>query len=159
MEILEKLFGSVAKVKIIKLFLFNPETAFDAAQVAERTQVSVGVTRKEIGNLFRADFLKPRIFSKEIRLQKNRKFVSARKKSRGWTLDPKFPYLEALESFLANVNPFKHKDIINKLSRAARIQLLIISGIFIKDPDSRVDLLVVGDNIKEGMMENIIKSI
>ena len=47
--------------------------------------------------------------------------------------------------------------IVNKIS--VNIQLLIISGIFIKNPDSRVDLLVVGDNLKLSSLENIIKTI
>ncbi len=159
MEILERIFGSLAKVKAIKLFLFNPETAYDSAEVALRTQVSIGTARKEINNLFRIGFIKQKSYSKEIRKQKNRKVTIIRKRSNGWTLDPKFPYIEALSLFLSNINPFRHKDIIDKLSRAGKIQLLVISGIFIKDPDSRVDLLVVGDGLREGTMENIIKTI
>ena len=73
--------------------------------------------------------------------------------------DPKFPYTESLEIFLGNVNPFHHKEIIKKISRACKIQLLILSGLFIKEPDSRVDLLVAGDDLKEGMLENVIKTI
>ncbi len=159
MEILERLFGSSSKVKLIKLFLFNPDSAFDSMEAALRAQISIGLARKEINNLFRGGFVKPRVYYKEIRSQKNRKPILIRKKVSGWILDQKFPYLEALEVFLSNINPFKHKDIINRLSRAGKIQLVAISGIFIKDPDSRVDLLVVGDNLKESTMENIIKTI
>lgn len=159
MDILERLFGSSAKVKIIKLFLLNPETAYDIAQTAERAKVSMGVARKEINNLEKIGFLKPKFYIKEVKRQRNRSIEIFRKRSNGWTLDPKFPYIGALESFLSNINPFKHKDIINKISRAGKMQLLIIAGIFIKEPDSRVDLLVVGDNLKLGPLENIIKNI
>jgi len=159
MEILERLFGSAAKVKVIKLFLFNKDEAYDTLQTSERSQVSVGVARKEINNLARIGFLRPRIYTKEIRRQKNRRMSIGRKKAHGWTLDTKFPYIEALELFLTNINPFRHKEMIQKLSRAGKIQLLIISGIFIKDPDSRVDLLVAGDNLKQGMLDGIIKNI
>ncbi len=159
MDILEKLFGSAAKVKIIKLFLMNPEATYDSGEASMRAKVSRGVVRKEIGNLERVGFLKQKFYTKEIRRQKDRSIKVFRKRVNGWTLDQKFPYVEALESFLSNINPFKHKDIIDKISRAGKIQLLIISGIFIKDPDSRVDLLVVGDNLKQNQLENIIKTI
>ena len=66
MDILEKLFGSAAKVKIIKLFLFNPDDAFDVAQTAERSKVSIGVARKEISDLEKIGFLKPKTYTKEI---------------------------------------------------------------------------------------------
>ncbi len=159
MDILEKLFGSAAKVKVIKLFLFNPEMAFDTSQTAERTKVSKKVIRRETANLREMGFLKPKFYIKEVRRQKNRGLQTFRQRTNGWTLDPKFPYIEAIESFLSNINPFKHKDIIDKISRAGKIQLLIISGIFIKDPDSRVDLLVVGDGLKQNQLDNIIKTI
>lgn len=159
MDILEKLFGSAAKVKIIKLFLFNPGSAFDSSQAAERAKVSRAVTRREIANLEKIGFLKPKFYIKEIKRQKNRSIETFRKRVNGWTLDQKFPYIEAIKSFLSNINPFKHKDITDKISRAGKIQLLIISGIFIKNPDSRVDLLVVGDNLKQGQLDNIVKTI
>ena len=159
MEILERIFGSAAKVKLIKLFLFNPEVAYDAAEASQRTQISKGLARKEIINLFRIGFIKPRTYSKEIRRQKNRSVATMRKKTNGWTLDTHFPYIDALQSFLSQINPFRHKDIIDKISKAGKIQLLIISGVLIKEEDSRADLLVVGDHLKIGMLENIIKSI
>ena len=156
---LEKLFGSAAKVKIIKLFLFNPDLAFDASQTAERAKVSKAVARREISNLGKISFLKPRVYIKEIKRQKNRTIGTFRKKTNGWTLDQKFPYIEEVKSFLLNINPFKHKDIVDKISRAGKIQLLIISGVFIKFPEARVDLLVVGDNLKQGQLDNIVKTI
>ncbi len=159
MDILEKLFGSAAKVKIIKLFLFNPEMAFDNSETAERAKVSKAVTRREISNLERIGFIKPKSYTKEIRRQKNRTIQSFRKRTNGWTLDQKFSHTESLKSFLSSINPFKHKDIISKISRAGKVQLIIISGIFIKDPDSRVDLLVVGDGLRQGYLDRIIKTI
>lgn len=159
MDILEKLFGSAAKVKLIKLYLMNPESTYDASQAAERTKVSVGNARKEISNLEKAGFIKPKFYIKEVKRQRNRTVETFRKRANGWTLDQKFPYIEAMEIFLSNVNPFKNKDIVNKISRAGKIQLLIISGVFIKAEDSRVDLLVVGDNLKLGSLDNIVKTI
>jgi hypothetical protein len=159
MDVLEKLFGSAAKVKIIKLFIFNPELAYDISQIAERSKVSKEITRKEISNLAEIGFIKQRFYTKEVKRQKNRDIQIIRKRVNGWTLDPKFPYIEAIQSFLSNINPFKHKYIVDKISRAGKIQLLIISGIFIKNPDSRADLLVVGDNLKQGQLDNIMRTI
>lgn len=159
MDILEKLFGSAAKVKIIKLFLFNPDSAFDNSETAERAKVSKAVARREITNLEKINFLKSKYYTKEVKRQKNRTIQTLRKRTNGWTLDQKFPYTEAIKSFLSNINPFRHKDIVDKISRVGKIQLLIISGIFIKFPEARVDLLVVGDNLKQGQLETTIKTI
>jgi hypothetical protein len=159
MEILEKLFGSGAKVKVIKLFLFNPETAYDASQVAERAHLSMAVARKEISNLEKAGFLREKSYSKEVRVQKNRRSVLAHKRANGWMLEYKFSLLEPLYNFLSDINVYNPDDLIAKLSKGAKLSLLIISGLFIKNPDSRVDLLIVGDNIKENVLETTIKNI
>lgn len=159
MDILEKLFGSAAKVKIIKLFLMNPEEAYDSAEVALKTKVSRTSARKEIIDLEKIGFIKQKPYTKESRRQKNRQIQTFRKRVVGWTLDPKFPYVAAMENFLASVNPFKHRDIVDKISRIGKIQLLIISGVFIKYDEARADLLIVGDNLKLGMLENIVKII
>src|SRR3990167_2424168 len=155
MDILEKIFGSAAKVKIIKLFLFNPNSAFDSSQTSERAKVSRPVARREIVNLEKIGFLKSKFYTKDIKRQKNRSIKTFRKRVSGWTLDQKFLYTEAIKSFLSNINPFKHKDITSRISRAGKVNLLIISGIFIKDADSRVDLLVVVDGLKQGKLDNI----
>ncbi len=159
MDILETLFGSAAKVKIIKLYLLNPESTYDVAQAAERSKVSTGVARKEINNLEKIGFIKSKSYTKEVSVFRNRTATIVKKRVSGWTLDPKFPYIEAMELFLSNVNPFKHTDIVDKISKAGKIQLLVIAGVFIKDPESRLDLLVVGDNIRNGFLENIIHTI
>lgn len=159
MEILEKLFGSGAKVKIIKLFLFNPETAYDTSQVAERAKVSRGLATREINNLLKAGFLKDKSLRKEIRVQRNRKSVLSHKTANGWMLNYHFAYLEPLYNFLSDVNVYNPDELISKLGKGAKISLLIISGIFIKNADSRVDLLVVGDNLKENVLETTIKNI
>lgn len=159
MDILETIFGSSAKVKLLKLFLLNPDQVFDLEQAALRTQVPLSAARKEISDLRKIGFLRERSHFKEVSKQKDRTIVQVKKRVDGFGLDPKFPYLEALEAFLSNVNPFKHKEIIEKISRAGKIQLLVISGVFIKYEDARVDLLVVGDNIRMHSLENIIKTI
>ncbi len=159
MDILEKLFGSAAKVKLIKLFLLNPEVAFDVAQASERSKVSRGIARKEIVNLEKIKFLRKKSYIKEFKRQKNRRMQISRKRTNGWTLDQKFPYIEPVKSFLSSINPFSHKDIIKRISRSGKIQLLIVSGIFIKNNDSRVDLLIVGDNLKQNQLDNTVKTI
>ncbi len=159
MEILERLFGSTAKVRLIKLFLLNPDNAFDVNDAALRAKISAGIARREINNLLKAGFIRPKSYSRDVVVQSYHRVKSLKKRSLGWTLDPKFPYLEPLNAFLSNINPFKHKDIINKISRAGKIQLLIISGIFIKDQDSRVDLLVVGDGLKNNALDQIVKNL
>lgn len=144
MEQLGKLFGSEAKVKIMRLFLFNPETVFDTGEISERAKVEATKVRREITNLEKMGLVKRR--------------QSAKKRSgHGFVLDTQFPYLLQLQNFLINIEPLQPKEIINKVSRLGSIKLIIISGVFLQEPESRADLLIVGDNVKKASLENLIK--
>jgi hypothetical protein len=159
MDVLDKLFGGAAKVKIIKLFLFNPSSSFDIDDIADRSKVSKESARRECASLQKIKLIRPKSYTKSVKRKIRGKRVSIKKKTNGWILNSDFRYVEPLETFLGAINPFKNNSIINKISRTGRIQLLLLSGIFIKSNDSRVDILVVGDGIKKNNLDSIIKTI
>ncbi len=48
MEILGKLFGSPARVKVMKLFLSNEQIPFDNIDISRRAKVTLPALRKEL---------------------------------------------------------------------------------------------------------------
>lgn len=156
MDILEKIFGSAARVKIMRLFMFNPETAFDFKDVSRKTKVSSSITRKEVNNLLKSGLIKKRIFFKE---ETSKKGSSKKKKTNGFILDSNFPYLRPLENLLYYINPLRHKEIFKKLKNSGNIKLLLITGVFLQEDDSRVDILIVGTKLKRGFIESAVSSI
>lgn len=155
MEILEKLFGGAAKVKIMRLFLFNPHTAFDTATIAERTQISAAQARREVNIFSKMGFIKKKSVFKDTKKKGASGYL--KRKVSGWSLSEQFPYLRELHAFLVNPVPLKNGSILRKLSRAGKLKLVIVAGLFINNPDSRVDLLVVGDHLKKNALKNAIK--
>jgi hypothetical protein len=156
MEILEKIFGSAAKVKMMRLFLFNPESAFDLKDIRERAKVSPVAARKEINILEKIDLVKRKNFTKEVFKGKGSNAKIVRTKTSGWFLNASFPYLHPLQNFLIHISPLKHKDIVRKLNGVGSIKLLVVSGVFIQELESRVDLLIVGDHLKKSSIESVI---
>lgn len=157
MEILEKLLGSAARVKIMRLFLFNPERTFDAEQVKDRSKVSPSQARSEIGMMQKIGLIKKRSFYKDVIRGKGSRRKEYRVKATGWTLNEEFEYLEPLQHLLIYISPLRSADLIKRLSRVGKLKLVITAGIFIQNWDSRVDLLVVGDDIRRGALDNLIK--
>jgi hypothetical protein len=143
METLSKIFGSETKVKTMRLFLFNPEVAFDLKEIAHRTQSDPVKVRKEVLALEKMGLVKRKAAQKGI----------------GFTLDPHFTYLTSLQNFLINVEPLQPKEIIKKISKLGSVKLIIIAGVFIQDPESRADILIVGDNIKKAAVEKTIQAL
>ena len=58
MEILGKLLGSTARVKIMRLFLLNKEGIFDIKDIEKRSLVRADVIRKELRLLESVGFVK-----------------------------------------------------------------------------------------------------
>lgn len=158
MDVLEKIFGGAAKVKIIRLFVFNPEVTFDANTVAVRAKVSPRTVRIELRGLEEIGLVRSRTFLKERAPQK-KGGKKIKMKVKGWALDQNFLYLEALRVFLIKTSVFQPKDLVSRLSRGGKIKLIIAAGVFIQEPESRVDLLVVGDNLRKNVVDGAVKVI
>ncbi len=158
LDILGKLLGSPARVKIMRLFLLNGINGFENKDIVRRSKVSTGSARRETAHLASIGFIKKKSFYKEFEQEKNGKKKKA-KKVHGWFLDDTFPYIRQMSDLLID-SEFLHKnELISRFKRVGKIKLLFISGIFIKDNQSRVDLLVVGDKIKKTSVEAIIKNL
>lgn len=153
MENLEKLFGSAARVKILKLFLLNTNEILEKSEVQRRTKISSSSATYELNLLEKIDLLKQRSFFKE-KATRNGKIRKYRQK--GYVVDSTNKLFLPLQNLLVKNSPMTSNEVVKKLSRYGKIKLIIITGIFIQDPDSRVDLLIVGDEIKEGQMSKAI---
>lgn len=159
MDVLGKLFGSESKVKIMRLFLFNPETPFGSEDVAERAKISLPSARHEIKTLRKTKLIKSKQFVKRVVRKRGRENRFARKKVGGWMLNPAFSYLAELQRLLLDRSLLKGEEIVRRLSSSGRLKLVIIAGVFIQDPDSRVDVLVVGDRLRRGALEHAIRAL
>lgn len=159
METLTKLFGSQAKTKMIKLFAFNPGEVFDIEQIADRTKENSKKVRSAVSQLQQMGLIRSRSFFKKVEKNVRKKKVTKKVRTSGWVLNEKFEFLTPLRTFLVNVNHLSPKDIAQKLQKVGAVKLVVISGIFTHDTESRVDLLIVGDNIKKNTVEHTIKTI
>ncbi len=173
MDILGKLFSSNALVKIMRLFLLNPETAFENKDIILKSMVSASTLRTEISILDSIKFIKRKNFYKEIpiKTKKIKKTNSSKKikittptKSKkkrvvGWQLNPDFQYIQQVKSLLVNSVSVDKKNVLQKLKGTGKIKLIILSGIFIREENSTVDMLIVGDNLKQKQFNNALHSI
>lgn len=159
MDTLAKLFGSEAKVKIMRLFLFNPDQPFGANDIATRARVMPAVVRHEMTLMRKMGMVKGRRFTHMVSVKKGKKLVLKKKSEGGWVLNPAFPFLSALRTLLINTVLFNQNEVLRKLNTVGRIKMVAVAGVFLNDSDSRVDLLVVGDSLRFGALDNVIRNI
>jgi hypothetical protein len=155
MEILDKIFGGAAKVRIMRLFILNPDQKFSVEEIVSRTLTSEKGVKAELALLEKIDLVCRRTVPRKENPEATRS-----KKTRVWGLNPKFVYFDELKSFLVNANLIKNSELIKRIGRVGKIKLIILSGVFLNQLDvNRLDLLVVGDEIRRVAFENIVKSL
>ena len=159
MDILEKLFGTTAKVKIMRLFLFNPEYVFTVDEIIDRGKMSSKEVKAELPNLLKLGLIKKKPFTRDVQIVKKKKITIKRVKGNGHMLDAKFPYLNALKTLLISVSLHSHDDIAKRFAKVGKIKALIVAGVFIQDWESRVDLVIVGDELDEDKIQSIVKTL
>ena len=159
MDTLGKLFGSTAIVKILRLFLFNPTVIFEVPDIVRRAKVQPETVRFEISMLERIGLIKKKAFYREIEKKRGKKVTVTKKRSQGYMLDETFELLEPLQRFFLETAIIKPDELIRKLKKAGKLDVVVIAGAFLQDWDSRVDLLVVGNNLKKGTLEGAIRDI
>ena len=152
MEILAKLFGSGSRVKLLRLFLLNTDSAFDVQEIAKRAKVSPATVRSETAMFERIGLVRRRVIFRDMAR-------GGKKRVQGSVLNDKFPYFTELYRLLVNIPPLGSSEVVRRLSRVGRIKLLVLSGVFIQNPDSRVDMLIVGDQLKSGALENVMRAL
>ena len=133
------IFGGDAKVKIMRLFIFNPNLIFSSAEVSQRTKERSNIVRRELNTLTKAGLIK--------------------KRGKNYALNQSYTYLPAIENFLVDAAPLSDKEIIRRLTKVGSMKLILVSGVFLHDKDARVDILVVGDHLKQGMLETAMSYI
>jgi hypothetical protein len=133
MDILGKLFGSPARVKVMRLVLANP-SGISLADLEKRSRLSRPVLRKELNLLKSVGFLK----------------------TKGKAILPKFDfeYFPPLREMLVAF-PEK-KELAKKLCRFGKVKLLLIGGNLLDAPSSGADLLLVGDKLKRRAIEKAV---
>ena len=134
MEILGKILGSTARVKIIRLFLLNPEKGFSNKDISKRSRVN------------------PTLVTKELKLLSSINFIKKHANDE-YFLNTSFKYISELENLLTNSDSLDKNVILETFKKVGRVKLLIVSGIFIKNKDSRVDLLIVGDKLSRSKID------
>lgn len=162
MESLGKIFGSNHRVKIMRLFLFNETTAFDIDDIVNRSRVKKTEARKEINMLVKIGFLKKKSFSKKVpKKTKNKKqeVTYTKVKKQGWIINNNFKLVRPLRNLLLDSELIQEKGIIKQIRKSGTIKLLVLSGIFIKDANRKLDILIVGKKIKRDILEKEISII
>lgn len=155
LDILGKLFGSLTRVKLMKVFLLNQETVCTLEDLALRLRVKPKVIKEDLALLVRIGFVKPKSLVKVIVKKKS----STRKKIKGFVMNKEFVLEEALRGLLVDSSSMHVQELPSRFSKAGKMSLFIVSGLFLRDEDRSLDIMMVGDRLDRKLIDRKIKEL
>lgn len=153
---LAKLFGSVARVKILKLFLLNSDASYYIRQVSRHLGLQPNAVRRELENLEGMGLLSSHQGEESDEAadddkpgKNDRKYFQANKS---------FVLFNEIKDLIIKGQILCEKDFTDKLRKLGTIKLLILSGLFVNDKQAPVDMLIVG-NFNKDKVAKLVKNL
>ncbi len=154
---LEYLFGSKTRIKILKLFFRHSNKSYYVREISRLLNAQINATRRELELLKKIDLLieaEGEIKEKTQAEDANETGVKLRKYYR---LNQSCIFYPELKALLAKENLTHQNTFTEEIKkRAGDIKLFVITGHFTADTKAPTDLLLVG-KIKNRNLEKIIK--
>lgn len=147
------LFGSQSRVKLLRFFLFNPSKDFTFDEISRRARLVRRTARTEMNALERAGVIK----KKQIYIQLEGKDKKTR--AHGYSLNKNFPELQALQTFLFETAPINGKTLLKHLRVAGTLDFVCVAGVFVREFEQRLDVLLAMSKLPQQKVENAIRSL
>ena len=155
---LSKLFGSQARVKLLKLFLMNTEKRYYVRELSRILNLQINSVRRELDNLEKFGLLVFEISSDEEEVEEGEE-VKEVKKTKGvkekkfYRVNHGFPLYEEIKVLIVKSHVLYKHDFIDDIKKAGDVKVLILAGLFVNCKDAPIDLLIVGEVDRSKLMK------
>ena len=146
---IDSLFGSKTRVKLLHLFLNNPEKSFYVREITRMIDEQINSVRRELANMVSVGIVQQDAIDNKLY----------------YSVNEDYPYIKPLAAIFSDKNTedgigaassVSWKD---SLGRMRGLRLAIISGKLVVGSSSAVDLLLVGDDMSVVTIKNLVKKI
>ena len=142
---LEQLFGSYTRMKLLQLFLSNPEEKYFVRELTRILDSQINAVRRELENLSDFGII---ILVENDGEDANRKFYQT---------NSKFVLFPELKSIFQKSQFLLEKKFAKAMKKAGKVYYLALTGAFVGDKSIPIDLLIVG-NLNKRKFAKVLKS-
>lgn len=151
-NMLEHLFGSKTRVKLLKVFFHNPEKTFFVRELARQLDTQINAIRRELQLLIDAELILEA--EDDVRSDTRSAGSTLRKYYR---LDRGSLLYPELHSLLLKAQLMEEQQFLRALQeKGGDILLMLLGGRFVGEFDAKSDMLIVG-NVKENTISRMIE--
>jgi len=135
---LNALFGSEARTRILNLFLLHPEQKYYLRQLSRELNLQVNSVRRELDNLVKFGLI----------VEEKSSEKSSQKESRGdkkyFTANRLFLLYPEIKALFIKAQILSSQKFIDGLQKICQPKFLALTGLFTNYPESQTDILIVG---------------
>ena len=142
-EVLEVLFGSKARARMMRFFILNPEKEYTFSEIAKKNLLKSSEARRELNVFKKAKFIKGR----------------KRKGKKSYYMNSEFPFYKEIEKLIVRSDIFPRCNSLTKIKKIGNVKLAITTGVFLNYKKSDVDMLLVVDNLSKAKLKNLIANL
>jgi predicted transcriptional regulator len=143
---LSQLFGSHARVKILKIFLFDPDKKYYIRQLARDLKLQVNSVRRELENLENFGLLSSQVETGDDGKGQDKKFFKVNRN---------FVLFDELKSLIIKSQILHSQDFVKELKKICDPKLLVLTGVFTNNRQSQTDIFLVA-KVNRGMLKKLI---
>lgn len=141
--ILETLFGSKERARILRFFLQNPEGQYDFSEVKTKNMLQGAKVKRELDSLVRIGFIKKK----------------SKKGKPSYHLNAEFDFYPELKNLVAKSNICPQCQSLRKINKIGNVKLAVVSGAFINYPKSKADMILVGEEVSKARLKNLMNNL
>lgn len=150
---LEHIFGSKARLKILQIFLNNPGQAFYIRELGRRLSMQINAVRQQLATLQKLGII---LLQSAPRDQAVKTAGRSGQEKKFFILNESFLLYPELKALFMKLQLVLEDNLLKQLEKIGKIYYLVLTGSFCGQPDSPTDLLLVG-NINKEKLKKIIK--
>lgn len=160
---IEQLFGSKTRVKLLQLFYSNPNRSFYVREITRKIDEQINSVRRELSNLLSAGIITSDANNNRLYYEVNQEYEFHKPLAQifgGMAIeDEEKPAKKGDKSTKPKASEIAAEHPLSKALRGTgHVELAILTGQFTRDDSSGVDVLVVGD-VNQSKIANFIEEL
>lgn len=144
---LEQLFGSKTRVRLLRLFLRDPQAAYFVRELSRKLGAQINAIRNELGNLEKMGLIaEAEGPAAEAELERKVKRARGKRSTmrRYYRLNTDALLYPELRALFMKAQVLLEKDFVRRLTDAGSISYMALTGFFVGEAQAATDILIVG---------------
>ncbi len=140
-SMLDQLFGSRTRAKVLRLLLTNPSKSYFVREISRKVKEHINSVRRELQFLTEAGIV----------------IADGEGQKRFYHANPEHGLFKELKALIFKAQVMEERQILSAIESSGRIHLLLLTGFFVGQEVAQTDILIVG-SVNRVKLERMMKT-